>query len=222
MSDDNKETMDANGNQGNLSDVRLDRRDAVSAAFESIGDSESEATREAPDLDRDEKGRFLPKEGKEVEVVQESQEEEEVVEEEDEEVIVAEEEEQEEVKEELAPNIKMPQTWEPKFSEKWAKLDPEMQAQIEKRERDIFSGIEQYRERAQAFDKFERVISPYMATINSTGLSPEQAINQLLTADYRLRTADPETKKHLFVKLARNYGISTNDLPEQADSHYTD
>lgn len=125
-----------------------------------------------------------------------------------------------EPKREAKPAKEPPKTWKPAAKEKWSNLDPEVQAEIERRENDIFKGIESYKERAQAFDQFAQAIAPYQKTIQQQGLQPAQAVQKLFQADHVLRTAPPHQKRQYFNQLAQYYGVEL-DAEEAGDPAVT-
>lgn len=109
-----------------------------------------------------------------------------------------------------------PAGWSPAAKEKWAGIDEVVQKEVEKREQDIHKGIEQYKEKAKAFDEFSSVVSPYMATIQAQGVTPTQAVQKLLGADHLLRTAPPAQRKQVFLQLANHYGVEIEAQEEEA------
>lgn len=100
-----------------------------------------------------------------------------------------------------------PNTWKKEVAEKWNTLPPEVRAEVERRESDFHKGIEQYKTQAQMAQSFERAIAPYMATINSLGITPDKAVGELMAADHRLRYGSPQEKNAYFQQLAQSYGV---------------
>lgn len=100
-----------------------------------------------------------------------------------------------------------PNTWRKEVADKWSALPPEVQSEVERREADFHKGIEQYKSKAQIADNFEKAIAPYMATIQSLGVAPEQAASALMAADHKLRYGSPAEKSMYFAQLANSYGI---------------
>ena len=97
-------------------------------------------------------------------------------------------------------------------SEKWATLDPAVQAHFNKREEDFHRGIDQYREKAAQADRFNQSFQPYMATINQLGVSPEAAAQHLFNADHQLRYGNPQQKVDMALKIFNDYGIDPNQI----------
>ncbi|MCZ6862977.1 MAG: hypothetical protein O7I42_22370 [Alphaproteobacteria bacterium] len=72
-----------------------------------------------------------------------------------------------------------------------------------------------YRQVAEAF---HGVISPYQAHIASKGVSPPQAVQALLAAEYQLSTGTPEQKAKILAQLAKDYGVEVDSLYDLEDS----
>lgn len=107
--------------------------------------------------------------------------------------------------------------WRKESLAHWSKLDPAVQAEIEKREQDFHKGIEQYRTGAEAARAWEQAVQPYMATIQGFGVTPQVAAQQLFAADHALRYGTPQQKQAMLQKIARDYGIEypTNQASPQ-------
>jgi hypothetical protein len=93
----------------------------------------------------------------------------------------------------------------------WATLDPELQDALLQRDADYEKGIEGYRTHAEKGQAFEKVISPYMATINQFGVTPEVAAAELFKTDHTLRYGSPQQKHALMAQIFRDYGINPQD-----------
>jgi len=109
-----------------------------------------------------------------------------------------------------------PNTWRKEVQAEWGKLPPSVRDEVERREADFHKGIEQYKSKAQMAEAFEKAMSPYQATIQSLGISPDKAISELMAADHRLRYGSPAEKQAYFSQLARSYNI---DLGQQAQTN---
>lgn len=119
------------------------------------------------------------------------------------------------------PARKYPSSWRREVQPLWERVasDPELQViadEIERRENDFHKGTEPLRVKAQFAEAIERVIAPFQSTIQSLGVTPDVAVQQLLIADHRLRHGAPHEKAQLLMQLAQNYGIDMGNLPQQA------
>jgi len=111
---------------------------------------------------------------------------------------------------------KPPASWKKEYHDYWLKADPKLREYAWQREEQMKKGVEPLLSKAQFADSINQAIQPYVQTITGLGLKPEQAIANLMNADYTLRTASPEQKKQLFYQLARSYGIQV-DSPASQD-----
>lgn len=112
-----------------------------------------------------------------------------------------------------------PSSWTPASKAKWANLDGEIRAEIQKREGDMQRGLQQYAHKAQFADSLYREIQPYEAMIRAEGGTPESAVRTLFNTAYLLRTASPERKQQLFQQLANQYGVNLSGMGQQAQAH---
>ena len=115
------------------------------------------------------------------------------------------------------PVSSAPNTWKKEAQEAWGKADPQIRAEVERREADFHKGIEQYKTAASYGQTMERAIQPFAATIQSLGISPDKAVSELMAADHKLRYGSQEQKNAYFAQLAQSYGIDLANVsaPEQ-------
>lgn len=102
--------------------------------------------------------------------------------------------------------------WKKAALAEWEKLPEIARKEIERREADFHKGIEQYKTGAQQSQEWERTVQPYMATIQSFGVTPQVAVNELLKADHMLRYSPPQQKIGYLLKIAGDYGVDLQTL----------
>jgi hypothetical protein len=102
--------------------------------------------------------------------------------------------------------------WKKAALAEWDKLPPLARAEIERRESDFHKGIEQYKAGAQASQEWERVTQPFMATIQSFGVTPQVAAAELFKADHLLRYSQMPQKVGMLLKIAGDYGVDLQTL----------
>ncbi len=112
-----------------------------------------------------------------------------------------------------------PQSWTGAAKEKWAQLPQEARAEILKREKDIHQAFTRHDGELRLGREIKEVVTPYMPIINSQGITPAMAVQQLLNADYQLRTGSPQQKAQIAMQLVQDYGIDLSMLqqPQQID-----
>ena len=109
---------------------------------------------------------------------------------------------------------KPPKSWKKDYHDVWNTADPRLREYAYKREEEMRSGVETAQQRAVAYDHIQKVIEPYMPTIQGLGLEPATAIKGLMEADHILRTSAPEHKRAYFLQLADHYGIQLGDVSQ--------
>lgn len=111
-----------------------------------------------------------------------------------------------------------PNTWKKEAKAAWDKLDPNIKAEVTRREADFHRGIEQYRGAAQYAQQMDNAIAPYRATMQKLGITPAGAVAELMSADHKLRYGSQYEKQTYFMQLAHNYGV---DLGATAETQRT-
>jgi hypothetical protein len=91
-------------------------------------------------------------------------------------------------------------------------LPPETQQYIIDREQQFHRGIEQYKTEAHRGRSIGASLAPYMDYLGQLQVTPEQAIPRLIETERVLRTAGPQERTEMFLKLAHDYGIDVQGL----------
>lgn len=104
--------------------------------------------------------------------------------------------------------------WKKAALAEWEKLPALARAEIERRESDFHRGIEQYKTGAAAAQEWERTTAPFMATIQSFGVTPQVAAQELFKADHLLRYSPMPQKIQMLMKIAGDYGVDINTLAQ--------
>lgn len=110
------------------------------------------------------------------------------------------------------PVDKAPQSWRAPSREKWAKIDPDIQQEIMKRERETTRVLGETAHARQLANQFQQVINPYQARLQSFGMEPLAAIQELLRADYLLSSAPKAQRAQYMAKLINDYGVDVHEL----------
>jgi prefoldin subunit 5 len=100
-----------------------------------------------------------------------------------------------------------PKSWAKETHELWTKLPPEAQNQVLKREQEMLSGLEQYKEHFSLGKTLNEVIAPYKPTLEAQGIDTPKAVGTLLAAHARLTQGSPEQRLHAYQELGRNLGL---------------
>lgn len=119
------------------------------------------------------------------------------------------------------PTAAPPKTWRDGPKAKWAALDPEVRAEIVKREDDFFKGIEGYKADASVGKQLSQVIAPFKPILDQHGIDPMQEIAGLMQAHHTLALGTPQQRVQMFKQLLGNYNIKIEDLTgTAADAPY--
>ena len=110
------------------------------------------------------------------------------------------------------PVDKAPQSWRAPSREKWAKIDPDIQQEIMKRERETTRVLGETANARQLANQFNEVVGPYKARIQAMGVDPLGAVHELLKADYLLSTSPKAQRAQYMAKLINDYGIDILEL----------
>jgi len=174
----------------------------VEASPIEVSTPDRETPAQAAQRERDERGRFATKapEGAEVPSEQEVK----VASE----PVPAEEEQPHE-----APNIdNAPKSWKASTRQKWASLDPEVRAEVHRRERESTRAINEAGPVKKFVGEFQQVIQPHAERYRQTGMNPLQVVHNLMNADAVLTTAPMPQRAQFMAKLIRDYGIDIRSL----------
>lgn len=109
-----------------------------------------------------------------------------------------------------------PQSWSAAAKAKWNELPPEFQQEMLKREDDVHKGFTKLDDERNFGRQLKDVITPYMPQIIAEGGTPAGAVKDLLNTAYILRTASPQQKGQLIMRIAQQYGADLSQVSEQA------
>ena len=110
------------------------------------------------------------------------------------------------------PAVRLPKGWKQEALDKFATLDPEIQAEVLQREDDFFKGIEQYKQAAQYAKVVQDMLKPMEPLFQARGLNPLNHLQSVIEADRQIASAQtPEQKVELFRQLAHYYGVQIDD-----------
>jgi hypothetical protein len=120
--------------------------------------------------------------------------------------------EQQPIEQESKPARNPWASWKKEAQTALSSLPPETQRYIQEREEQFHKGIEQYKQDAFRGRSLGKALAPHMEYLEQVGVQPEQAIATLIQTEKVLRTADPQTRAQMFMKLAHDYGVDVNSL----------
>lgn len=118
--------------------------------------------------------------------------------------------------------IKAPVSWRPEVREKFGALPPEVQAEVNRREREVEAGMREASESRRFHGEFANAVRPYEAMIRAEGGTPVQAAAQLFGTAYMLRTGSPPQKAQLVAQMIQAFGIDVTVLDDILSKNMTE
>lgn len=118
--------------------------------------------------------------------------------------------------------VAAPKTWRKEAAELWAQLPPAVQAEVQKREDDMFRGLEAYKADAGFGRSLRGALDPYMPVLQQYGIDPAQQISSLMQAHHTLALGSPQEKQALFSQLAKDYGVDLGAVADPDGATFVD
>ena len=123
--------------------------------------------------------------------------------------------------------LKAPASWGIPEREGWGALSPEIQAQIDKREKEIGHSLTTTGEARRFHEEFNTTVDPFKHFIQAEGATPIQAVGNLLQTAATLQGGSQQQKAQRVAELISHYGIDIRTLdsllageaPEDPQSH---
>lgn len=110
------------------------------------------------------------------------------------------------------PVDKAPQSWRGPQKAKWATLDPEIKQEVMRREREITKALSDSSEARKLSGTLQQMLTPFMPRFQQMKAHPLHAINELLKADQILSTAPKEQRAQYVAKIISDYGVDIEAL----------
>jgi hypothetical protein len=108
-----------------------------------------------------------------------------------------------------------PKTWRKEVAAAWSTLPEAVRAEIHKREQDMYTGIEQYKEGANFAWQVHGLFKPYEHVMQQLGIGPEQILPGLVQAHGTLSLGSEDQKLSLLGQLIKDYAIPVPKLLAQ-------
>ncbi len=111
-------------------------------------------------------------------------------------------------------DIPAPVSWKPGVREHWAKLPPEVQQEVQRREREIQQGLQQASSHRKVAEEYFKTVAPFQSFIQASNSSPSQAITQLMTTAAQLTMGTPAKKAEVVRNIISEYGVDIKMLDD--------
>lgn len=113
-----------------------------------------------------------------------------------------------------APAIRAPASWKPEAREHWAKLPPQVQQEVARRETEVARTLHESSRAREAVGHLQNVIGPYAQNIAASGSDAVGAIENFLKADNTLRHGSIAEKAQMAANIIKQYGIDIVTLDQ--------
>jgi hypothetical protein len=109
--------------------------------------------------------------------------------------------------------VKAPQSWSPKLREDFGKLPANVQAQINKRETEMSTFLNEGAESRKFGDRMNQTLQPFQAVMSAHGTTdPVQAVQGLMETATTLQMGTPQQKAQKLADMVQHYGIDIQAL----------
>lgn len=113
--------------------------------------------------------------------------------------------------------LEVPQSWGKDMHEWWPKTPRQVQEFYNKREQEMLDGLKQYKQGADTWAQYDKVLKPYYPILERMRIQPEHAIDALMRAHVSLTQGSIEDRKAAYQQLGRNLQL----LEESAQAGQT-
>ena len=105
-----------------------------------------------------------------------------------------------------------PASWGKEAKGEWAAMPLHVRQEVHRREAEINRALQDSAPIREQMREINDTITPYMARIQSAGVTPVQAMQELFKADYVLATGTRQSKAQMMAKLIQDYDVPIEDL----------
>lgn len=105
------------------------------------------------------------------------------------------------------PTERAPQSWKPAAREHWASIPKEAREEIARRESEVQHTLKETAEARRYADGVQKTLAPYQQYIKAEGSNDFQAIDNMMAAAVKLRTATGPESAQFIAGIANQFGI---------------
>lgn len=113
---------------------------------------------------------------------------------------------------EVTPYDSAPKAWKANAQKKWAGVDPDIRAEVHRREKEIAKVFGETSGIREHVKQFSDVIRPYEARFRSSGMQPLELVGELLKADHILSTSPATARAEFMARVIKDYGVDIRAL----------
>jgi hypothetical protein len=111
-------------------------------------------------------------------------------------------------------DLKAPASWTPSAREKWGTVDPELRAEIVRRESEAQRVLQESAGLRQFPQAFHDTVRPYEMFIRAEGSDPLRAVQGLMNTAAELRVGTAQQKANIVANIVRAHGIDLQLLDD--------
>jgi hypothetical protein len=112
----------------------------------------------------------------------------------------------------VAVAVKPPQAWSPQAREAFAKAPPEVQREVDKREREITRALNETAQARQVADTVHRTLAPFEGLARSQGMDAMSYAGTVMQTAAALHMGTPAQKAAIVAQLIGTYGIDVEHV----------
>lgn len=112
-----------------------------------------------------------------------------------------------------------PNKWPVDRKEKFAKLAPDVQDMILEREKEVEEGFTRIDDERKFGKELKEIVTPYLATIQAEGGTPQGAFRDLLNTSHILRTGSPDMKARAVTQAIQQFGVDVRLISQMLQGH---
>ena len=107
-----------------------------------------------------------------------------------------------------------PRAWKASAQAKWSSLPAEVRQEVQRREAEVARVFGETGQMRQAVATFNDIVRPYEGRMRAVGLSPLEAVNELMKADHILSSSPPQQRAAYMALLIKEYGVDIRLLDD--------
>lgn len=104
-----------------------------------------------------------------------------------------------------ASTVKAPQSWTPAAREAFAKAPPEVQREVERREREIARTLQETADVRKGYEQVQRTLAPYETIARANGMDAMSYAGSVLQTAAVLHVGTPQQKAQAFAALIQQF-----------------
>lgn len=110
--------------------------------------------------------------------------------------------------------MKPPVSWRPEAREKWGTVDPAIQAEVHRRDKEVSEALRTSADSRKFHQEFNQLTAPYQQFFAAEGSNPMEGYKYYLQTAALFRVGAPQAKAQAVAQIVRQYGIDIRMLDD--------